>query len=73
MGKAKPYAKLRGSIREKYPTQDIFAEAMDLSPCSLSLKLNNRTQWTAREIRKACELLAIPIEEIPAYFFYFES
>jgi transcriptional regulator with XRE-family HTH domain len=60
---------LRGRIRAVFGTQEAFAKAMLMSPCSLSKKLNGKTEWAADEIRRACDLLRIPIEEIPIYFF----
>lgn len=63
------YQKLRGRIRAQYITQAEFAQAMGISVCTLSQKLNGISEWSAREIRKACELLEIPPEEIHAYFF----
>ena len=63
------FSKLRGKIREKYGTETKFAEAMDVSTTTLSLKLNNKVVWTVPEIVKACELLDIPFEFIPIYFF----
>lgn len=67
------YARLRGRIRAIYGTQASFARSMCLSECTLSQKLNNHTEWTADEIRKACELLEIPSDELPIYFFYAKS
>lgn len=63
------YAALRGRIRTVYGTQEAFARAMDRSPCSISFKLNGRSEWTAAEIRKACELLDIRPDEVTRYFF----
>lgn len=63
------YKKLKGEIRGKFGTQEAFAAAMGLSVCSLNKKLNGRTEWTSSDIRKALELLNIPAQEIPAYFF----
>lgn len=63
------YARLRGRIRAVYLTQAAFARSMGLSEGALSHRLNGHTDWTADEIRKACELLEIPAEEIPLYFF----
>ena len=61
--------KLRGRIRECYETQAAFAEALKMSPATLSKKLMGQTEWTRQEIENASTLLAIPAEEIPAYFF----
>ena len=63
------YSKLRGKIKEVFGTQSAFAKAMGLSGVSLSSKLNNITHFTQVEINRACELLSIPVEFIPVYFF----
>lgn len=63
------YMNLKSLIRARFRTQDGFACAMGISVCSVSKKLNGKAQWTAPEIRKACELLCIPAESIPHYFF----
>jgi len=63
------YAKLKGKIKEVFGTQSAFAKAMGMSSTTLSLKLNNFTNFTQQEINKACELLSIPAEFIPIYFF----
>jgi transcriptional regulator with XRE-family HTH domain len=63
------YSKLRGKIREVYNQQDEFARAMGKSPATLSKKLNNQVDWSRVEIDRACELLGIPLEEVPLYFF----
>ena len=63
------YAKLRGIILEKFGTQSAFAEAMGKDKATINAKLNNKRQWTAEEIAKACELLEIPLSEAHEYFF----
>jgi len=63
------YPKLRGAIREKFGTQEAFAEALDVTPATLSCKLTGKTEWTREEIVAASRLLGIPAEEIHAYFF----
>lgn len=70
MSNKEPYADLRGLVRSKYRTQARFAEAIGISACSLSKKLNGKAEWTAEEIRKSCEVLGISAEQIPTYFFY---
>lgn len=67
------YSKVRGKIKEVYKTQSAFASAMGMSPVSLSEKLNNKVQFSQKEIDKACVLLQIAKEEIPIYFFYPKS
>ncbi len=63
------YSKLKGRIKEKFDTQGNFARAMGLSTVSMSDKLNNKVQWTQKEIDSACALLEIDPAEIPIYFF----
>lgn len=63
------YAKLRGLIREKYRTQEAFAEAIGLHPATLSGKLRGVTDWTRSEIELTVNTLGIPAEEVAAYFF----
>ena len=63
------YAKLRGSIREKFGTEKAFAVEMGMNPASMSSKLNGKTEWTRQEIEKACTLLEIPLAEAHLYFF----
>ena len=63
------YSKLAGRITEKYCTQAKFAEAMNLSERTISLKLNGKIDWKQAEIKKACDLLGIGVTKIPAYFF----
>lgn len=63
------YSKLLGKIKEKCKTQDEFARKMHLGRVSVSQRLNNKLDFDAREIQLACEILDIPKEEIPVYFF----
>jgi hypothetical protein len=63
------YSKLSGRIVEKFGTQANFAEAMNLSERSVSLKLNNKVGWKQSEILDASKLLDFSQEEIPEYFF----
>ena len=63
------YNKLRGKIRETFKTQYEFAEAMGMSKSSISVKLNNKVEFTQTEIENSVDILKIKKEEIPAYFF----
>lgn len=63
------YSKLRGKIREVFNTQEAFADALEISTTSLSEKLNNKVQFSQKEIEKAVGFLKLDKEEIPAYFF----
>lgn len=63
------YNKLRGKIREVFGTQEKFGKAINLSYTSVSLKLNNKAEWSQQEINKAAEVLGIPDDQIYIYFF----
>ena len=63
------FRKLQGRIKEVFETQGAFAAAMGLSETTITSKLKGRIDWKRTEMRKACELLRIPIEEIHEYFF----
>ena len=63
------YSKLRGRIVEKFGTQKRFADAMDMSERTLTLKLSNKREFKQSEIIKACALLGIAMEDSGRYFF----
>lgn len=63
------YSMLREKIRVVCGTQDSFAEKLGIGRVSLNLRLNNKAEFSQEEIFKACEILRVPIEDIPAYFF----
>jgi len=63
------YCKLRGKIKEIFGTQDNLAESLGIGRVSLSQRLNNYIDFSASEIFRTCDLLHIPISEIPIYFF----
>lgn len=63
------YRMLRGKIREVFETQDAFSKAMGLSNTSISLKLNNKVEWTQQEINRASDILKIPEDKVYNYFF----
>ncbi len=63
------YAKLAGKITEVFTTQARFAEAMNLSERSISMKINGKIGWKQSEITRACNLLGLENAEIPVYFF----
>ena len=64
------YGKLRELIKKRYKTIGKFAEALGMSRCSLSGRLNGASAWTQREIEQVCNLLDIPISSVCEYFFY---
>lgn len=66
------YKKLAGRIVEIFGTQGKFAEAMHKSERTISLKMNNRIDWTQEEMVLASDVLNFPLSEIPDYFFKYE-
>lgn len=65
------FDKVRGRIREKLGSEAKFAEMIGTSPASLSAKFNNKSDFTASEIIRACDkdVLDIPLCEIGLNFF----
>lgn len=63
------YSKLLGRLREKGITQEELARKIGLNPSTLNIKLKSKSDFSQTEIRMICEVLDIPLEEIPAYFF----
>lgn len=63
------YSRLIQLIKFKFGTRDNFAKALNIGRVSLSKRLNNRLEFTQGEIAKSAELLDIPQEMIPEYFF----
>jgi hypothetical protein len=63
------YSKLKGKIVEKFGSQIMFSEAMDMSTRTMSLKLNGKRLWRQDEICKAIQLLELSDTDIQAYFF----
>lgn len=63
------YSKLVGKIKEKFGTQEKFADALDLGRVSLSLSLNSKREFSQKEINSAIELLNLEKTDIPEYFF----
>ncbi|MEE3451844.1 MAG: DUF739 family protein [Acutalibacteraceae bacterium] len=63
------YNKLRGRIRETGLTQEEVAKQINVNPATLSLKLNNASEFTQSEIRSICDLLDISGRDLSDYFF----
>lgn len=63
------FSELTGRIITVYGSRRRFAEAMDMTEGSLSMKLNNKTGWSPTEIYKSLDLLSIEPERIGTYFF----
>ena len=65
------HSKLLGRIIEKFGSQRALATAIGWTESKLSARLNNSVQFDTEEIIMLCapDVLDIPSEEIPAYFF----
>jgi hypothetical protein len=63
------YSKLRGRIRERFGTEQAFAEAMEKTISQMSLLLNGKAVWRQVDIKKACDILGIGDNDIGQYFF----
>ena len=63
------YSKLIGRIIEKCGSRAAFANKMNLSERSVSLKLNNKVPWKQSEMLKASQVLDFLSDEIQVYFF----
>ena len=46
---------------------------LNISPASLSDKLNEKSDFSHSEITRACQILDIPVGKIPDYFFCEQS
>ncbi len=63
------YSKLKGRIKEVLGSNNKYAELLNLSEASISAKLNSKVPFSILEIDKSLEILNIPRDEIPHYFF----
>lgn len=67
MGKAKPYAKLRGVMAEKGMTQKTLATMLGVSVVSVNNKLTGKTEFSPRDMRIL--KVALDLNSIDDYFF----
>ena len=63
------YSKLRGLITEKFGSCKEFAKAINVSPVTLSLKMNNRRFFNQAEIYQAAQVLGMEPGSVASYFF----
>lgn len=66
------FSELKGLIVREYETFCPFCDALGMTVTELSERLDNLVEFDAFEIVRICELLAIPRDQIPAYFFTFK-
>ncbi len=69
VGRDFDYSKLKGRIREICGTNSVFAKKLGYSLNTISAKLNNKSEFTQRDIMKSAHILKIDANEIPDYFF----
>lgn len=63
------FSKLRGKIRETCESETVFGCKMGWSLPTTSAKLNGKNDFKQSEIIRACDILDIPYQFIPVYFF----
>lgn len=63
------HSKLLGRIIEKFGSQKALCAQIGWTESKLSARLNNLVQFDADEIYMLADVLDIPAEEIPTYFF----
>ena len=63
------YSVLKGKIVEVFGSQKAFAEALNISERSLSLKLNNKVYFSQDEMLKSAELLCGHHSNVKSLFF----
>ena len=63
------YSVLKGKIVEVFGSQKAFAEALNISERSLSLKLNNKVYFSQDEMLKSAELLCGNHSNVKSLFF----
>lgn len=65
---ARPYAKLRGAMREHDDTQETLARALLLSTVSISKRFNNQADWRLSEMYAILDRYHVPHNRIHLYF-----
>jgi hypothetical protein len=63
------FDKLVGRIIEKFKTRENFAAKVPMSIPTLINKLNGTVDFKRKEMLRFCELLDIPLEQIPKFFY----
>lgn len=61
--------KLVGRIIEKFKTRENFAAKVPMSIPTLINKLHGKVDFKRKEMLRFCELLDIPLEDIPNFFY----
>jgi hypothetical protein len=65
---SRPYAKLRGLMRENDDTQADLARLLLLSPQSVSDRMNNRAEWKLGEMYAVLNRYYVPHDQLNEVF-----
>ncbi len=65
---ARPYAKLRGLLREHEIRQEDLAVDLDLSPGSVSNRMNCKESWKVHEMWLIMNMLGLPAHKLHEIF-----
>lgn len=60
---------IRGRLGAMQMSLTTFAKLMGKSRPTIRNKVDGKVEFNAKEIEKACEILQIPINDVPLYFF----
>lgn len=63
------YNKVKGRIVEVFGTQEQFAKALEVTPQTVTNKLNGKSIFSTNDILKWCDVLGIEQKDINVYFF----
>lgn len=61
-------SRLRMHIALRGVSQDIVADELGIARSTMSFKLNGKSQFTLREIRKICKFLELTSDEVYEVF-----
>jgi hypothetical protein len=65
---AKPYKKLRMQMYGEGVDQNAIADCVGRSRNYVSMRMRGECPWDMGDVYRICDLLEIPLEEIPQFF-----
>lgn len=63
------YSELLGKMKKEKITQEELAKRLSINPSTLNQKINNRSEFTQKEMREILKILGEPLENVAIYFF----
>ena len=63
------YSELLGKMKKEKITQEELAKRLSINPSTLNQKINNRSEFTQKEMREILKILGEPLENVSIYFF----